>query len=61
MNPQPQPIAIPTFAVSLENPLPTSSEFIGPTTDFFLAPVIGFFTACVASVILWKIIQQFTK
>ena len=61
MNPEPQPVAVPTFAVDINNPLPTSAQFIGATSDFVLTPVLGFFTACVASVILWKIIQQFTK
>ena len=61
MNPQPDPVIVPTFPLTLESPLPTSAEFIGATSSFFLTPVIGFFTACVASIILWKIIQQFTK
>lgn len=61
MNPTPEPVTIPTFPVTLESPLPTSGQFISATSSFVLTPVLGFFTAVVASLILWKIIQQFTK
>jgi hypothetical protein len=52
---------IPTFQVDINNPLPTSESFISQITAFYMPPLLGFFGAVVGALILWKIVQMFSK
>ena len=51
----------PQFNVSLQNPLPTSDNFIGTTASFVLPPLLGFAATLIGVLIMKSIIEAFKK